>query len=144
MNKRLMVNKIWSIKKEKANRWPFLYCFHLRMFLNIIFFHVKNTQYNCNKAFLSTGKGRVVLRDLSKETGDMMEQNHTRACSTVSFYIYVQIDSSRPREVTEVGTEPPAFPGRGIPGFQEVMLFSFLPLENIAYALVSGALELSS
>ena len=74
MNKRLIVNKIWPIKKGKARRWPFLYCFHLRMLLNIIFFHVKNAQYNCNKAFPSTGKGHVVLlRDLSKETGDVTE-----------------------------------------------------------------------
>lgn len=120
------MNKIWSVKEERANLWPFLYWFHLRTFLNTIFFHVKNAQYNCNKAFPSTGKGCVVLlRDLSKETCDVMERNHTRACSTVSFYIYVQIDSSNLREVTEVGTEPLAFPSRGILGFQEVMLFSF-------------------
>ena len=123
---RLIVNKIWSIKKERANPWPFLYCFYQRTFLNTMFSHVKNAQYNCNKAFPSTGKGRVVLlRDLSKETGDVMEQNHTRACSTVRSYIYVQIDSCSPREVTEVGTEPLAFPSRGILAFQEVMLFSF-------------------
>ena len=74
MNQRLIVNKIWPIKKGKARRWLFLYCFHLRMLLNIIFFHVKNAQYNCNKAFPSTGKGHVVLlRDLSKETGDVTE-----------------------------------------------------------------------